>query len=144
MASPPPPDDRPEPEPDREREREPDRVRDYEPDGRPPGPTHIEDVPWFRKNSFCSAVLVAHVFVMCLGGCIPFASLIGVLTTIGVIAVCGIVLTGPVYYSKRKKDGTLRTWSKGNKIAAVILLVLFVGGYASLIAYLVLSGKFGG
>ena len=134
MASPPPPDDPP----------EPDRVRDYEPGDRPPGPTHIDEVPWFRKNSFCSATLVWHVLVMIVGGCIPFVSLLGVFTTIGVIAVCVIVLTGPVYYKKRKKDGTLRTWSKGNKIAAVILLILFVGGYASLIAFLVLSGRFGG
>lgn len=126
------PDDRPNVEPD------------HGPARHPEGPTHIDSVPWYRQNSFCSGILVAHVFIMCLGGCVPFASLLGTVTTLGVILVCVIVLTGPVYYSKRKKDGTLKTWSKGNKIAAVILLILFVGGYIALITFLVLSGRFGG
>lgn len=141
MASPDPAEDRPaddrEPAPDRGHDRDP------EPDDRPEGPTHIDQVPSYRRNSFCSTLLVLHVLVMIFGGCIPLASLLGIFTTIGVIAVCVIVLTGPVYFPKRKKDGTLKQWSKGNKIAAVILLILFVGGYVGLVTLLVLSGRFG-
>ena len=59
------------------------------------------------------------------------------------IAVCVIVLTGPVYYDKRKKDGTLKTWGVGNKVAAVILLLLFVGGYGAMIYWMYTTGKFG-
>lgn len=120
-----------------------DRRDDRDDDPAARGPTHPEDVPWYRRNSFCSGVCVAHVIVLVLGGCIPFASLLGIVTTLGVLAVCVIVLTGPVYYDKRRKDGTLRTWGAGNKVAAVILLVLFVGGYAALLYFLFANGRFG-
>jgi hypothetical protein len=108
-----------------------------------PGPRSYDEVPAYRRNGFCSGILVAHVCVMFLGGCVPLLSLAGVFTTPGVILVCVVVLTGPVYYDKRGKDGRLKTWSKGNKVAAVILLLLFVGGYAALVYFLVSSGKIG-
>ncbi len=114
-----------------------------DPDAAPRGPTDYRSVPLLRRNGFCSGVLVAHVGVMFLGGCVPLVSLMGVFTTVGVIAVCVVVLTGPVYYDKRKKDGALKTWSRANKVAAVVLLLLFVGGYAALIYFLVSNGKFG-
>lgn len=71
------------------------------------GPSDYEAVPWYRRNGFCSAIIVAHVLVMFFGGCVPFVSLLGIFTTIGVIGVCVVVLTGPVYYDRRRKDGTL-------------------------------------
>ena len=80
---------------------------------------------------------------MFLSCCVPLVSLFGIFTTIGVIVVCVVVLTGPVYYDKRLRDGTLKVWSKGNKIAAVILLVLFVGGYGALVYFLFANGKLG-
>ena len=43
----------------------------------------------------------------------------------------------------REKVDTLKTWSRANKVAAVVLLLLFVGGYAALIYFLVSNGKFG-
>jgi hypothetical protein len=110
---------------------------------RPAGPTSYTAVPMLRRNGFCSGVLIAHLAVMFFGRCIPFLSLLGIFTTIGVIVVCVVVLTGPVYYDKRKKDGTLKQWSKGNKVAAVILLVLFVGGYGALIYYLYSNAMLG-
>jgi hypothetical protein len=121
----------------------PDDPYDDDSSGPPPGPNRYDEVPLLRRNGFCSGVLVAHVGVMFLGGCVPLVSLLGIFTTIGVILVCFVVLTGPVYYDKRNKDGTLKTWGKGNKVAAVILLLLFVGGYAALLYFLVSSGKFG-
>jgi hypothetical protein len=101
-------------------------------------------VPLYRTNGFCSTIAGAHACVMVVGFCC-FAPvmLLGILTTPAVIAVCIVVLTGPVYYNKRRKDGTLKTWSPGNKVAAVILLILFVGGYAGFVYYLILSGKLG-
>ena len=114
-----------------------------DPDAPALGPTDYEAVPWYRRNGLCSAIIVAHVVVMLLGGCVPFLSLLGVFTTIGVIGVCVVVLSGPVYYNKRRKDGTLAAWSGGNKVAAVILLILFVGGYGALLYYLVSNARFG-
>jgi hypothetical protein len=109
----------------------------------PSGPTDYRSVPRYRQNDFCSGVVLAHVVVMFLGGCVPFLGLLGIFTTIGVIAVCVIVLSGPVYYNKHKKDGTLKTWGVGNKVAAVFLLLLFVGGYAGIVYWLYTKGKFG-
>lgn len=110
---------------------------------RPLGPTRYEQVPLLRRNGFCSGVLLAHVAVMFLGGCVPFVSLFGLVTTVGVLVVCFVVLTGPVYYEKRGKDGALKQWSKANKVAAVIILVLFVGGYAALMYFLLSKGMLG-
>jgi hypothetical protein len=81
---------------------------------------------------------------MLFSGCLPILVLVGIFTTLGVIAVCAIVLSGPVYYNKHRKDGTLRTWSAGNKVAAVILLLLFVGGYVATVYYFSVTGKLGG
>jgi len=102
-----------------------------------------DDIPWYRKSDSCSAIILAHVGMMFFGRCVPFVSLLGIFTTIGVIGVCVVVLTGPIYYNKRRKDGTLKTWSGANKVAAVILLILFVGGYGALIYYLNANGQFG-
>ncbi len=44
---------------------------------------------------------------------------------------------------QEKKVDTLKTWSRANKVAAVVLLLLFVGGYAALVYFLVSNGKFG-
>jgi hypothetical protein len=100
------------------------------------GSTDYLAVPWYRTSGFCSGVALAHALVMGLGLCVPGVWLLGVFTGVGVIAVCLVVLTGPVYYRERRKDGTLKTWSRGNRAAAVVLLVLFIGGYVAL-AYLV-------
>jgi hypothetical protein len=100
------------------------------------GPTDYQSVPWFRRTGTCSGAILAHVAVMFLGFCVPGAGLLGIVTTMGVIAVCIVVLTGPVYYNKRRKDGTLKTWSAANKVAAVILLLLFVAGYGAVLYFL--------
>ena len=109
-----------------------------------PEPQDYASLPWYRKSGVCSGIIVSHLVVGILGRCIPFIGLLGILTTLGVIAVCVSVLTGPVYYDKQRKDGTLKAWSRGNKVAAVILLVLFIGGYVALMWYLVASGQLGG
>jgi hypothetical protein len=110
----------------------------------PSGPTDYSGLPWYRKSGVCSGIIVSHLVVGLLGRCVPLIGLLGLLTTAGVIAVCVSALTGPIYYNKTKKDGTLRTWSKWNKLAAVVILVLFIGGYAALMWFLFASGQFGG
>ena len=70
---------------------------------------------------------------MFLGACIPLVSILGVFTTIGVIVICVTVLTGPIYYNKTGPDGRLAKWNNANKVAAVILLILFIGGYGFII-----------
>ncbi|MEZ6141779.1 MAG: hypothetical protein R3B84_14505 [Zavarzinella sp.] len=87
--------------------------------------SHYSEVPWYRKSDNCSALIVAHLVLMIIGAGIPFIALLGLFTFCGLIFVCFVVLTGPVYYKKRRKDGTLKTWGVENKIAAVILLLLF-------------------
>jgi hypothetical protein len=108
------------------------------------GPQSYELVPWYRKSGVCSFIIISHLIVGVVGRCVPLVGLLGILTTLGVIGVCISVLTGPIYFNKLKKDGTLRTWSWGNKIAAVIILILFIGGYAALMWFLFASGQFGG
>ncbi len=110
----------------------------------PPERQDYGSLPWYRKSGACSFVIVSHLIVGIVGRCIPLVGLLGILTTLGVIAVCVSALTGPIYYDKRRKDGTLKTWSWGNKIAAVIILILFIGGYAALMWFLFASGQFGG
>ena len=107
------------------------------------GPTDYGAVPWYRRNGYCSAIILAHLFMMCCGAGIPVVGLLGIFTTVGVIAICIVVLTGPVYYNKRRKDGSLKSWSGANKVAAVILLILFVGGHAVLLVVLFTRGEFG-
>lgn len=43
---------------------------------------------------------------------------------------CGVCLTGDVYYNRLKKDGAPARWSAGNKIAAVVILLVQAGALA--------------
>ncbi|QEG31374.1 hypothetical protein GobsT_61950 [Gemmata obscuriglobus] len=67
-----------------------------------------DDVPWYRKSP--------HVSLMTLGG---------IFFGFALVAVCILVLTGNVYSRKRDANGKLKVWGIGNKVAAVILLVLY-------------------
>jgi hypothetical protein len=104
-------------------------------------PTQYQRVPWYRRHDWCSPIVALHAFVMILGLCVPLVSLLGFCTWIGAIAVCIIALTGPIYYKQRGPDGTLRTWSRGNKVAAALILVIFVLGEAALIYWQLTSGQ---
>ncbi len=68
-----------------------------------------EDVPWFRKDSINSAM-------MFVGLVIPPAIWLVMLN----------LITGKIYQNHYDDQGNLRTWSKGNKIAAWILLVISI------------------
>lgn len=52
--------------------------------------------------------------------------LVGIFFAPAVLWVCIVVLTGPVYEPYHRLDGTLKTWSFVNKIAAVLILFLEV------------------
>jgi len=69
---------------------------------------YYEDVPWYRRSG------TASIFVLC-----GFCLLPPLLWT-----VCVICLTGDIYNNKLDRDGYLTKWSSGNKVAAVIILVL--------------------
>ena len=76
-----------------------------------PGAPYREywQVPWHRKSDVNSALILLSIFTC---GIIP-----------GILLVCIFVLTGDIYYDKKDDRGNLKTWSPGNKIVAVILLL---------------------
>ena len=110
-----------------------------DPPAAPRGPSDYKKLPVLRRNEFCSGIILAHVAVMFLGGFVPYGRFLGIFTTIGVIAVCVSVLTGPVYYNQLLPSGVLKTWGKANKVAAVILLLLLVGGYGAIMYFLLVT-----
>jgi hypothetical protein len=65
-----------------------------------------EDVPWYRREPSMLA-----------GICVLFCGL-------ATIALCVICLTGDVYKKTYDKDGKLMVWGIGNKIAAVVILII--------------------
>jgi hypothetical protein len=69
-------------------------------------PRNYDDVPLFRREPG------------------PFVFFLAILFTPMTIALCVICLSGPVYRKAYDKDGHLETWGTGNKIAAVLILVL--------------------
>jgi hypothetical protein len=83
----------------RRRRRDDDDIDDF----------RYSDLPWYRKSS---SVSLLTLFGLCCGPAI--------------LAVCIIVLTGDVYYDKRDRSGNLKKWGAGNKVAAIIILVLQV------------------
>ena len=92
-----------------------------------------KELPKLRRQDFCSALIVAHVVALFVVGYVPYLFPIGIVTTFGVIIVCISVLTGPVFMNQLDfKTGELMQWGLGNKIAAVVFLVLFVGGFGFL------------
>jgi len=78
----------------------PVRYRDY------------SEVPWHRKSS-SNGILILINLLTC--GLVP-----------GTFLVCCFVLTGDIYYNKKDDQGNLKTWSWGNKVAAIILLAINV------------------
>lgn len=90
-----------------------------------------------RRQDVCSKLIVAHLVAIFAIGYVPLLFPIGILTTIGVVIVCIMAVTGPIYLPKLDhKRGVLKQWGIANKIAAIVILVLFVAGYGSLIYWL--------
>jgi hypothetical protein len=69
-------------------------------------------IPWHRRSSVNSLLIVASILS---GGLFP-----------GVMFVCLFVLTGDIYSNNYDANGNLKTWGWGNKVAAIILLILNV------------------
>jgi len=81
-------------------------------------------VPWYRKSGAVSAFVLV-------GFCL-FPPLL--------VAACVVCLTGDVYTGRRRKDGRLSRWPRGNRVAAVVLMpaqvavvAAQVGGTAGLV-----------
>jgi len=68
--------------------------------------TSYEDVPWFRREPGALVFLLAIFF------------------TPVTIALCIIALTGDVYKHGYDSEGNLQTWGVGNKVAAVLILLI--------------------
>jgi len=71
---------------------------------------NYNEVPWHRRSGFNSLLILINFLT---GGFIP-----------GILLVCIFVLTGDIYYRHYDNEGNLKTWGWGNKIAAVILLII--------------------
>ncbi len=77
-------------------------------------------VPWYRRASIVGAITFLGLF------CSP-----------AILFACIVVLTGDVYYDKTDDQGQLKRWSFGNKVAAVIILIIQVA-----LTVAMLSGAF--
>src|ERR1051326_6221791 len=90
-------------------------------------------VPWFRRNSTCSGLLLGSL-ALSFGGTLGLTmafpelplvvlGLVGLVASLPFYAVCFIVLTGDVYYDVFDVNGQLKTWGFGNKVVAGLLLL---------------------
>jgi hypothetical protein len=85
--------------------------------GRAPKYKTYEQVPWHRREP--GALVFAMVLL-----CAPV-----------MVALCLIALTGEVYKNAYDKHGNLEVWGPGNKMAAVLILLLqcfIIWAYTSL------------
>ena len=90
-----------------------------------------------RRQDVCSKLIVAHLVAMFAIGYVPLLFPMGILTTFGVMVVCIMALTGPIYVPQLDYRGDkLEQWGRDNKIAAVVILVLFIAGYGCLLYWL--------
>jgi len=80
-------------------------------------------LPWYRKSTVCSILLIVGILVFRPLVFIPVIS----------------CLTSPIYYREFDENGELATWSWGNRVAAIIFLVLAIAFMVFLI-FFVLTG----
>lgn len=73
----------------------------------PRHPANYSDVKWYRRSGFVSLLVVVGFF------CFPPF----------LWAACIVLVTGDVYYDKRRDDFRLKTWSVANKMVAWLVLV---------------------
>ncbi len=93
-----------------------------------------KELPIFRRQEFCGGVIVAQIISSVVVGYVPILFPLSILATIGVVVVCILVLTGPIYMNQLDfKTGELMQWGVGQKIAAIVILVLVTGGLGFLI-----------
>ena len=70
----------------------------------------FSNIPWYRRSAVNSFLILVNVLT---GGLVP-----------GILLVSIIVLTGDVYYYELDETGHVKTWSRGNKVTAIILLLI--------------------
>ncbi|HEY1661707.1 MAG TPA: hypothetical protein VGI03_04750 [Verrucomicrobiae bacterium] len=66
----------------------------------------FSEVPWFRREPGPITFLLALIFMPIL------------------LAICIVALTGDIYRNAYDQDGKLIVWGTGNKVAAVVILVI--------------------
>jgi hypothetical protein len=72
-----------------------------------PAVESIEDVPVYRRSWFATILVVGAIVCVLL-----------------LWWVCILCLTGDIYRNKVRADGRLSRWSRANKVAAALILVL--------------------
>lgn len=90
-------------------------------------------VPFYRRNGPVSALLLfgllfAFVGPFLLGGVSRVLgaagpAVVGTFAGSPFLAVCVVVLTGPVYFDGYVAPGKLRRWGIGNKVVAALMLL---------------------
>ncbi|MBK6514163.1 MAG: hypothetical protein IPG04_08590 [Polyangiaceae bacterium] len=103
-------------------------------EGAPPlGPAGAyASVPFYRKNSTASALLLFALALAFAGpfflartfiGLFPGAgALLSLVLGAPLLAVCVIVLTGDVYYDAYDERQQLKKWGIGNKVVAALII----------------------
>lgn len=72
--------------------------------------TDYNQLPWYRKSGVNSGLILASILTC---GLFP-----------GIFIVCIVLSTGEVYFNKKNEQGYLKKWHWGNKIIAILLLLL--------------------
>lgn len=105
--------------------REGDIGRPVTPDS--PAETYAR-LPWYRRGSTNSGILIVALVIL-LGG--PFVpglpfGVAGLVMSVLSLVVSVCVLSGPVYYPPKPGDNALREWGVGNKVVAVVFVLIGV------------------
>ena len=116
-----------------------------------PGKTLYHAVPFYRRSAVCSSLQSGSIVVMLSSCCtarwldgfwsgtyvhLMAAFAVGVIGSVGLVTVCVVVLTGPVYFKQLDRDGRLVRWGPVNRVAAVLVLLLFLALYAYFVVQL--------
>jgi hypothetical protein len=96
-------------------------------------------VPWFRRSGvnswfvvlggFGPGIIQAIVIEGKLWPTLPgiALALLAFLLSLLLYTTCGNLLTGDIYYNQAGNDGNLKPWSFGNKIVAVVIVLVQIG-----------------
>ena len=78
-----------------------------------------KEIPWFRRSGACTGLLLANLLTC---GLFP-----------GILIVVVVLLTGDVYYNATEPDGSLKKWRATNKVAAILIALIYLAVVASVI-----------
>ncbi len=88
------------------------------------GSAKYSNLSWYRKSGVNSILMLVHFITL---GFVPLLWI-----------TCFALLTGDIYYNKTDVDGSLKRWSRANKVIAFLLVIgplLLVGTVLLTIAF---------